>query len=75
MMPRNLDKRVELLTPVERPELQAELEDTIQRCLADNTFAWTLNDDGTWTRREGATRSVHRELMERTLTWAASFAG
>ncbi len=75
MMPRNLDKRVELLTPVERPELQAELEDTIQRCLADNTFAWTLDSKGTWTRREGGTRSVHRELMERTLTWAASFAG
>ena len=43
LMPRNLDKRVELLTPVENKELQAELEDTLERCLADDTFAWTLD--------------------------------
>ena len=42
LMPRNLDTRVELLAPVEDPELQAELEDTLERCLADDTFAWTL---------------------------------
>ena len=37
-MPRNLDTRVELLVPIEQPELQAELEDTLERCLADDTF-------------------------------------
>ncbi len=67
LMPRNLDTRVELLTPVEDPELRAELEDTLERCLADDTFAWTLDSGGVWTRRTGRTRSVHRELMERTL--------
>ncbi|HLH64223.1 MAG TPA: polyphosphate kinase 1 [Solirubrobacteraceae bacterium] len=74
LMPRNLDTRVELLVPVERPELQAELQDTLDRCLADDTFAWTLGPDGAWTRREGRTRSVHAELMERTLALAASAA-
>ena len=73
MMPRNLDTRVELLAPIERPELRAELDDTLDRCLADDTNAWTLDSDGSWTRRDGRTRSVHNELMERTLTWAASF--
>ena len=72
LMPRNLDTRVELLAPVEDPELQAELEDTIERCLADDTFSWTLDSDGVWTRRHGRTRSVHRELMERTVTQASS---
>ncbi len=67
MMPRNLDTRVELLTPVEDVELQAEIEDTLERCLADDSFAWTLGPDGCWIRRAGGTRSVHRELMERTL--------
>jgi polyphosphate kinase len=71
LMPRNLDTRVELLAPVEDPELQAEIEDTLQRCLADDTFAWTLDADGAWTRRTGRTRSVHRELMERTLAQAS----
>ena len=74
LMPRNLDTRVELLTPVEDVELQAELEDTLERCLADDTFSWTLDADGAWTRRTGGTRSVHRELMERTLAQAASAA-
>jgi polyphosphate kinase len=72
LMPRNLDTRVELLAPVEDPELRAELEDTLERCLADDTFAWTLDADGVWTRREGGTRCVHRELMERTVAQASS---
>jgi polyphosphate kinase len=74
LMPRNLDTRVELLVPVESPELQSELDDTLERCLADDTNAWTLDADGDWTRRSGTTRSVHAELMERTLHWAASFS-
>lgn len=72
LMPRNLDKRVELLTPVEERALQAELEDTLERCLADDTFAWTLEADNEWHRRTGRTRSVHQELMERTLAQASS---
>jgi polyphosphate kinase len=72
LMPRNLDKRVELLTPVENKELQVELEDTLERCLADDTFAWTLETDGSWKRRDGGTRSAHSELIERTLAQAAA---
>ena len=75
LMPRNLDTRVELLVPVEHPELQAELDDTLERCLADDTFAWTMGSDGRWTRRQGRTRAVHRELMERTLAQSAGTAG
>jgi polyphosphate kinase len=74
LMPRNLDTRVELLVPVEDPELQLELEDTMERCFADDTNAWTLDSEGAWTRREGRTRSVHRELMERTLQQASAAA-
>jgi polyphosphate kinase len=67
LMPRNLDTRVELLAPIEGPELRAELEDTLERCFADDTNAWVLDQDGDWSRRTGKTRSVHRELMELTL--------
>jgi polyphosphate kinase len=67
LMPRNLDTRVELLAPVEDAGVKAELEDTLGRCLADDTFAWQLGSDGAWTRRTGSTRSVHAELMERAL--------
>jgi polyphosphate kinase len=67
LMPRNLDSRVELLGPIENPSMQAELDDTLERCLADDTYGWVLASDGSWQRRQGRTRSVHAELMERTL--------
>ncbi|HZU40531.1 MAG TPA: polyphosphate kinase 1 [Solirubrobacteraceae bacterium] len=71
LMPRNLDTRVELLVPVAAAELRSELDDTLDRCLADDTFAWQLDRDGRWTRRSGGERSAHRELMERSLAQSA----
>ena len=67
LMPRNLDTRVELVVPVEAPELKAEIEDTLERGFADDSFAWALGADGKWERRGRGQRSIHRELMERAL--------
>jgi polyphosphate kinase len=64
LMPRNLDTRVELLAPVDAEPLREQLEDTLESCLADDTFGWELGPDGDWTRRTGGTHSVHRQLME-----------
>jgi polyphosphate kinase len=66
-MPRNLYNRVELVVPVEDARLRAELIDVLDRSLADNTNAWELGSDGTWTRRQpdGEPRNVQRELIER----------
>ena len=50
LMPRNLDHRVELAVPVENPELQAELLDSLDRAFADNQNAWDLDGDGEWRR-------------------------
>jgi polyphosphate kinase len=71
LMPRNLDTRVELVVPVESAELREELEDTLERCFADDTFGWELAADGTWQRRGRRERSVHGELMERAGARAA----
>jgi len=74
LMPRNLDQRVELVTPVEDPAVRAELQDVLERSLADEADAWELRSDGRWVRRraEGETpRSVQRELMERHAARAA----
>jgi polyphosphate kinase len=67
LMPRNLDNRVELVAPVDDPALRDELLDTLERCLADDTNAWELGEDGAWSRRTpGADpRNAHRELMLR----------
>ena len=72
LMPRNLDTRVELLAPVTSEPLQAELKDTFERYLADDTFGWELGPDAQWVRRTGRERSVQRELMERTLERAGA---
>jgi len=72
LMPRNLDNRVELLVPVENENLRAELDETLETCLADDTFAWELGADGNWSRRTGRTRSAQEDLMERALRAAAA---
>jgi polyphosphate kinase len=65
LMPRNLDTRVELLTPVEDDALRADLLDTLDRSLATDVDAWELQADGSWCRRTPGDppRSVQRELM------------
>jgi polyphosphate kinase len=65
LMPRNLDTRVELLAPVEDPELKSDVLDVLDRSLADDSNAWELLQDGDWHRREPGPepRSVQRELM------------
>ena len=47
-MPRNLDKRVEILFPVEAPELQAEIKHILDIQLADTKKAHILMPDGTY---------------------------
>jgi polyphosphate kinase len=68
LMPRNLDSRVELVAPVEDPELRAEMLDVLERGFADNANSWELGSDGNWTRTQappGERRSVQAELRER----------
>jgi polyphosphate kinase len=68
LMPRNLDTRVELLAPVRDEALRAELLDTLERCMADDTNAWTLAADGAWGRRAPSPsdpRNAQVELMSR----------
>ena len=47
-MPRNLDKRVEILFPVEAPELKEEVEKILTIQLADTKKAHLLMPDGTY---------------------------
>jgi polyphosphate kinase len=51
LMPRNLDRRVEVLAPVEDGTLRARIDAVLDALLADTRFAWELGPDGTWSRR------------------------
>lgn len=47
-MPRNLDRRVEILFPVLRPELKERVRHIMELELADNMKAHVLMPDGTY---------------------------
>ncbi|MGF1521018.1 MAG: polyphosphate kinase 1 [Leptolyngbyaceae cyanobacterium] len=70
-MPRNLDRRVEAVTPVEDASLMQELKDILDIMLTDNRQAWELSAEGVFTQRTpgeaGDVRSTHEVLMQRTL--------
>jgi polyphosphate kinase len=50
-MPRNLDRRVEAITPIHDPEIAKDLEEILGIMLADNLQAWELQPDGTYLQR------------------------
>ena len=50
LMPRNLNRRVEALVPVDDPRLKARLEQVIDVELSDDALAWAMNPDGSWTK-------------------------
>ena len=68
LMPRNLDRRVEALVPIEDPGLLAQLDEILEVNLADDTLAWTLRPDTTWAHVHGpAGIDTHRRLEELAL--------
>jgi polyphosphate kinase len=65
LMPRNLDRRVEAMAPVDDPDLQARLQEILDVSLADDTLAWVLSGDGGWTKVDGGKGvNTHLRLQE-----------
>jgi polyphosphate kinase len=64
-MPRNFDRRVEAVVPVEDPALHARLHSLIETFLRDNRQAWELEPDGTWRQRtpDGEVCATHSTLL------------
>jgi polyphosphate kinase len=52
LMTRNLDRRVEVLVPVEQGRLRQELSAVFDSAWSDNLSSWELAADGTWTRHQ-----------------------
>jgi polyphosphate kinase len=70
-MTRNLDRRVEVVTPVEDANSAKDLEEILGIMLADNCKAWDLQPDGSYIQRrpldEGSTQSAQQTLMDMAL--------
>ncbi len=69
LMPRNLDRRVEVLAPLEDTRLRADVAAFLDALQADTKLAWTLDSKGEWHRvvpRRGAKpMSAQDVLMHR----------
>jgi len=65
LMPRNLDRRVEALAPVQDPSLRERLNEILRVELDDDELAWELDGDGAW-HKVPAARGIdaHRALQD-----------
>jgi len=67
IMKRNLERRVEVITPVESPVLQAQLREIINLQLADRRSAWDMQPDGTYVQRKPESRDERRSAQEQLI--------
>lgn len=64
LMTRNLEHRVEVLTPVETPELRRELKEIFDLQLKDNRSGWDMLPDGSYVQRKaGRTRNGSQQKL------------
>ena len=72
LMTRNLDHRIEVLVPVENGRVRQDVHTLLESALADNTNAWLLGSDGTWTRASAGHKphSHHSAMGRRAITRA-----
>ncbi|HSR73580.1 MAG TPA: RNA degradosome polyphosphate kinase, partial [Sulfurovum sp.] len=66
LMPRNLVRRVELMTPIIDDTLKQKIEQILMLQLADNVLRWELQEDGNYTKVPplGKTVNNHAVLEE-----------
>ena len=49
-MKRNLDRRIEAITPIEDSELKSQLKTLLQTYIKDDYFSWTMKEDGSYSK-------------------------
>jgi polyphosphate kinase len=73
-MERNLDRRVEAVTPIEDPACAKALQEILDTLLQDNRQAWDLQSDGSYVRRRPGQNereySAQDLFMERSLKFS-----
>ena len=68
LMERNLDRRIEVMLPVEGARQRQELVAVLDSAFADNVSSWDLRPDGSWRRRspgKGERAHNHQVNMQR----------
>ena len=69
-MRRNLDRRIEAVTPIESSQLKEKIEELLELYLSDNRNAWEMQSNGSFlqVKSKEEIRSAQLELIERTKT-------
>jgi polyphosphate kinase len=70
MMRRNLRSRVEILAPVEDPELREELRSILDTQLEDRRSAWEMRPDGSYEQRRPSGDRDRRSSQSELVRWA-----
>ena len=64
-MPRNFDRRVEAVAPVDSPELRVRIASLLATYLSDGRQAWELSSDGAWSQRSGSQETASHAILLR----------
>ncbi len=75
LMERNLDRRVEVMVPIEDPVLAAEIVEAFEVTWRDDRFTWQLGTDRRWRRLTSVEEfSAQEEFKRRSLARSRSLA-
>ena len=61
-MKRNLDRRIEAVTPIEDLKLKSQLYDLLQTYIDDNYYSWIMNKDGIYEKKSGYSNSNRSQI-------------
>ena len=75
LMERNLDRRVEVMAPIENPHLRAELLEAFEVTWRDDRYTWVLGTDRRWRRLQPVNDfSAQEEFKRRALSRSHSLS-
>ena len=63
LMPRNLVRRIELMTPILEERLTQKIEQILMLQLADNTLRWELHSDGLYTKVPALGKDINNHAI------------
>ena len=63
-MPRNLERRLELMTPIHEKSLQEKLFEMLKLQITDNSLSWNLRNDGEYVKVEkGKDKAINNHVI------------
>ena len=62
-MRRNLDRRIEAVTPIEDLELKSQIFSLLQIYIKDNYFSWIMKKDGSY-KKQTVDLAVNRSQID-----------